>query len=229
MAEEVVLSREQVRAVDRIAIEEYGIPGIILMENAGRGCADLLIAQGVCPSSPVVICCGKGNNGGDGFVMARHLEVLGIPVEVLIFSPPKELMGDAGTNYQIASRTDIPIHHLVLPDDVAQLEKHLKHASWVVDALLGTGSTGQVRPPYDLVIDKINSSHRPVFSIDVPSGLDCDLGDPVRCCVQATVTGTMVASKPGFRSKTGQKMAGKVHVVEIGVPKTVLSILCAEQ
>jgi len=228
MTEELVLSREQVRSMDRIAIEEFGIPGIILMENAGRGCADLLISQGVCPSSPVVICCGKGNNAGDGFVMARHLEVQGIPVEVLIFSNPKDFSGDAATNFKIVSSTDIPVHYFNLPEDEAQLQKHLSHSSWIVDALIGTGSHGTVRPPYSLVVDKINASGRPVFSIDVPSGLDCDCGDPVSCCVRATVTATMVAVKPGFRSKTGKSAVGNVHVVEIGVPRTALAMLRGE-
>jgi len=228
MIDEMVLSREQVRSMDRIAMEEFGIPGIILMENAGRGCADLLISQGVCPSSPVVICCGKGNNGGDGFVMARHLEVQEIPVEVLMFSNPREFTGDAATNFRIISRTDIPIHYLNLPGDEAQLEKHLKHASWIVDALLGTGSHGPIRTPYDIVIEKMNESGCPIFAIDVPSGLDCDRGDPISCCVHATVTATMVASKPGFRSSTGKSVVGDVHVVEIGVPRTAFAYLRGE-
>ncbi|WP_437229328.1 NAD(P)H-hydrate epimerase [Planctomicrobium sp. SH661] len=229
MSHELVLSREQVRAVDRIAIEEFGIPGMLLMENAGRGCADLLIDQGVCTSSPVVICCGKGNNGGDGFVMARHLEIRGVPVEILIFCSPKEFSGDAALNYRIASRTDIPIHQLNLPDDEEQLVKHLDHASWIVDALLGTGTSGGIRPPLDLVVEKINAAGKPVFAIDIPSGLDCDLGDPVSCCVNATVTATMVATKPGFRSKTGVARTGAVHVVEIGIPQTALAMILGQQ
>jgi len=228
MQEELVLSREQSRSMDRIAMEEFGIPGIILMENAGRGCADLLIAQGICPSSPVVICCGKGNNAGDGFVMARHLEVQGIPVEVLMFSSPKEFSGDAATNFRIVSRTDIPIHQLNLPEDEAQLCKHLQHASWIVDALLGTGTHGVLREPYKTIIQKINQSGRPVFSIDVPSGLDCDLGSPIDGCVQATLTATMIALKPGFRSSAAKKVTGKIHIVEIGVPRTALAILRGE-
>src|SRR5437870_9185305 len=104
------LSREEVRAVDRRAIEEFGMPGVVLMENAGRGAAELLVSLGI--HGPVVICCGKGNNGGDGFVMARHLDVRGIPVRVLLFAPPNELSGEAAVNYRIVSRTRIALRVL---------------------------------------------------------------------------------------------------------------------
>lgn len=229
MANQLDLSREQVRAIDRMAIEDFGIPGIVLMENAGRGCADLLISQGVSPHSPVIICCGKGNNAGDGLVMARHLEEQGFPVEVLFFTNPDELTGDAATNYRIVCHSDIRIHHLTLPEDASLLKHHLSRASWVVDALLGTGSRGKVRNPFCDVIDAINASRRPVFAVDIPSGLDCDRGDPVDCCVRAKVTATMVAMKPGLTSKTGQEMAGRVHVVSIGIPRSLLTTLLSEE
>lgn len=228
MADQFDVSREQVRAIDRIAIENYGIPSIVLMENAGRGCADLLISQGISPLSPVIICCGKGNNAGDGLVMARHLEVQGYPVEILLFTDPAELKGDAGINYRIVSHSDIPIHRLTLPADAALLKHHLSRASWVVDALLGTGSTGEVRPPFNDVIHAINESQRPVFAIDLPSGLDCDLGDPVECCVRANVTGTLLAPKIGFNSETGKEMTGQIHVVPLGIPRSVLTALFGE-
>src|SRR6266566_4877690 len=101
------LTRAQVRELDRRAIEEYGVPGIVLMENAGRGAAELLLALGA--RGPVVICCGKGNNGGDGFVIARHLDNHGIPVRILLFAPPEDLSGDAAINYRIVERSRLPI------------------------------------------------------------------------------------------------------------------------
>ena len=101
------LSREQVRAIDRHAIEIYGMPGIVLMENAGRGAVEVLAKLGV--TGKVVICCGKGNNGGDGFVMARHLDIRRIPVHILLFARPEDLTGDAAINYQIAARSGLPI------------------------------------------------------------------------------------------------------------------------
>src|SRR5882724_7757046 len=93
------ISREQVRALDRRAIEEYGVPGVVLMENAGRGAAEVLMALGV--RGPVLVCCGKGNNGGDGFVIARHLDNRGVPVRVFLFADPASLTGDAAVHYHI--------------------------------------------------------------------------------------------------------------------------------
>src|SRR3954469_8707158 len=99
------LTREQVRAIDRRAIEEYGMSGLVLMENAGRGVAETMLVLGI--NGPVVICCGKGNNGGAGFVIARHLDNRGIPVRLLLFADPAELRGDASTNWLIASKSGI--------------------------------------------------------------------------------------------------------------------------
>src|SRR5438132_1140048 len=101
------LSRDEVRLLDRQAIEEFGMPGVVLMENAGRGAAELLVALGI--NGPVVICCGKGNNGGDGFVMARHLELQGVRVRVLLFAKPQTLAGDAAVNYRILERAGTPL------------------------------------------------------------------------------------------------------------------------
>src|SRR5713101_9925134 len=101
------LSRDQVRALDRRAMQIYGVPGPVLMENAGRGTAELLHTLGI--NGKVVICCGKGNNGGDGFVIARHLDNRRVPVRVLLFARPEELTGDAAINYQIIAEAGLPI------------------------------------------------------------------------------------------------------------------------
>src|SRR6266487_5752820 len=101
------LSRAEVRALDRRAIEEFGVPGVVLMENAGRGAAEVLVSLGC--KGPVIICCGKGNNGGDGFVIARHLDNRQIPVRVFLFGDPGRLEGDAAVNYQIIARSGLEI------------------------------------------------------------------------------------------------------------------------
>src|SRR6266511_3365761 len=101
------LSRDEVRSLDRRAAEEYGLPGVVLMENAGRGTAELLLALG--DAGPVVVCCGKGNNGGDGFVLARHLDNRGVPVRVLLFCRPDALSGDAALNYHVLAHSDLPL------------------------------------------------------------------------------------------------------------------------
>lgn len=218
---ELVLTREQVRSVDRIAIDEFGIPGIVLMENAGRGCAELLIRRGV--NGPVSICCGKGNNGGDGFVIARHLEIHGIPCEVVLFANPEELSGDAATNCRILQHSGTPIHVLQTESDAETLSRSLQQAEWVVDALLGTGTRGDIRAPFTTVIERVNRAGTPVLAVDIPSGLDCDTGQPLGPCIEARVTGTFVARKTGFLEPGAEPFLGEVEVIGIGIPPTLLT------
>jgi NAD(P)H-hydrate epimerase len=211
------LSREEVRAIDRRAIEEFGMPGAVLMENAGRGAAELLIRLGI--NGQVVICCGKGNNGGDGFVMARHLENRCVRVQVLLFAAPQTLAGDAAVNYRILERSGIPITvHADPLADLDRLRQALASGDWIVDGLFGTGLTGPVRSPLDRVIEAINAAPAKVFALDIPSGLDCDTGLPLGATVWAHHTATFVAAKKGFAGPEAQRWVGDVHVVDIGVP-----------
>src|SRR5205823_1983883 len=150
------LTRNEVREIDRRAIEEYGVPGVVLMENAGRGAAEVLLSLGA--SGSVVVCCGKGNNGGDGFVIARHLDNHRVPVHVLLFARPEELAGDAAVNYHVIAKSGLPIAvHAGTPLPEGALRAELAGAEWVVDALFGTGLSGPVRPPLDRVIELINA------------------------------------------------------------------------
>ena len=214
---EKILSREEVRALDLRAIEEFGMPGIILMENAGRGVVDYMLschAQG-----KIVICCGKGNNAGDGFVVARHLDNLGLAVHVLIFANPEDYSGDAKINYEIAHKSLIPmtvVHHENLNEVIKTI---LAKADWVIDALFGTGLKGKVQPPYNSIIQTINQMKTTVLAIDIPSGLDCDSGKPLGCAIKATHTVTFVAIKQGFTKLDAKQYVGHVHVVDIGTPK----------
>ena len=171
------LSREQVRRLDQRASAEYGVPGIVLMENAGRGAAERLVELGV--AGPVVICCGSGNNGGDGFVIARHLDLRSIAVRVLVWGSPGQGTGDAAVNYRILERSGIPLISLPHDGDVAgAVARELAGAAWVVDALLGTGARGNPRPLLAAAITAINAAGIPVLAVDLPSGLDCDSGQP---------------------------------------------------
>jgi NAD(P)H-hydrate epimerase len=217
----IVLTREQSRQVDRVAIEEYGFSGLVLMENAGRGVADVLCRLGI--AGPVVICCGKGNNAGDGFVVARHLDLRGHAVRVLLWAKPEELTGDAAVNYQILTKTDVPIEIFGAVHDAARLSEQLEGAAWIVDALLGTGSRGEPRPPFDAVIDQLNASPIPKLAIDLPSGLDCDTGAASQHTVQATETCTFVAAKSGFMTQGGIPYLGRLHVLDIGTPRNLIS------
>ncbi|HET6425229.1 MAG TPA: NAD(P)H-hydrate epimerase [Planctomycetaceae bacterium] len=216
------LTRAEVRDVDRRAIEDYGLPGVVLMENAGRNAAAVLLSQGI--TGPVAICCGKGNNGGDGFVIARHLDNAGIAVKVLLTHDPLQYTGDAAVFLNVIQRARLPLCRM--PDSARNEWQHeLQSAEWIVDALLGTGLTGEVREPYITPINAINVSGKNVFAIDLPSGMDTDTGQPLGTCVRATRTVTFVARKIGFDQPGAEQWTGSVDVVDIGVPRALLSSL----
>jgi NAD(P)H-hydrate epimerase len=215
-----VLSRQQVRSLDARAVSEYGLSGLVLMENAGRGAADLLCRLG--PIGRAVICCGKGNNGGDGFVIARHLDLRQWPVEVLLFCDPANLIGDAAPNYQVLEKSGVPIRVFASAIAAEELAARLSSADWIVDALLGTGSTCNPRPPIDRVIEAINAAGKPILAVDLPSGLDCDTGEAGRPTVRATHTCTFVAAKPGFLVPAAAELIGQLHIADIGAPRKLV-------
>ena len=219
------LSRDEVRDVDRRAIEEYGLPGVVLMENAGRGCAALI------DEGPVVICCGKGNNGGDGFVIARHLDNRGIKVEVFLVCPPDQLQGDAKINCDVAVKAGIAVRVASDFSDWLKIAPRIARARWIVDALLGTGFTGELREPYRTAIRIMNNRTgyrvpgQRVLAVDVPSGMDVDTGQPASECIKADVTATFVATKRGFLAPGDQPFLGRLEVIDIGVPRRLLTAL----
>jgi NAD(P)H-hydrate epimerase len=225
-----VLNREQVRRVDRLAIERYGMTGLVLMENAGRGAAELIAGLGLGggdPRRPIVIGCGTGNNGGDGFVIARHLDNCGLSVRLLLFGDPQKLTPDATANYEIARLAGLPIEAFTHPVDAAMLAESLKGAAGLVDALLGTGSHGEPKPPLDRAIEAFNAQGVPIVAIDVPSGLDCDTGAAASRTIRAAHTITFVAAKPGFFVPEAAPYVGRLHVVDIGVPRALLAEISA--
>jgi NAD(P)H-hydrate epimerase len=213
------LSRAEVRSIDATAADELGLPTLVLMENAGRGAAERLRAR-LAPGSRVTIACGPGNNGGDGGVVARHLDAWGYPVRVVWSVAPDRLRGDAATQHAILSKSGIDQASITGPADL----DHLWHDSvWIVDALLGTGLT---RPVEGLLLDLIGSLNRsglPILALDLPSGLDADSGLPLGDAVRATFTTTFVAPKLGFSAPGASAYTGVVEVVEIGVPRCVLA------
>ena len=214
-------SRDAIRRFDRHAIEDLGIPGTVLMENAGRQIADAArdMIQGAADPK-VLILAGRGNNGGDGFVVARHLAMDGVRADVVLPAPRNEVRGDAGTNLDILERMGFEIRVLDGPAQatVAQLEVLLAAADLVVDGLLGTGTRGEIRQPYADVIDAVNAAGRPVLAIDIPSGMDCDTGRPLGPTIRATRTVTMAALKTGFGQPGAAAYTGEVILADIGVP-----------
>lgn len=232
-ASPITLTRRQVREVDRRAIEDFAVPGVVLMENAGRGAAEMV--RRAYESSPrrtangafVAIVCGRGNNGGDGFVIARHLSNWAAPVELFLACDPDRLTGDAATNFIITRHMGLRCHPCNTVEHVAAAARRLGEAVVVVDAVLGTGFAGDVRCPLDRAIEAINAAaEATVIAIDVPSGLDCDTGRPSNATVRADATVTFVAAKAGFAA--GAAYTGRVHVVDIGAPAEILQAVLAE-
>ena len=234
------LTREQVRAVDLQAIEDYSLPGIVLMENAGRNAAQLLHALASAGTMPaprrVAIACGRGNNGGDGFVIARHLENLGAEIKILLACDPSAYRGDAAINHAVAVRAGITIDPLESAP-ISEWSAALAGSDWIVDALLGTGSSGAPRGAVATAIRAINLARHPhspgsppgkIFAVDIPSGLDCDTGLAAGECVRADATATFVARKIGFDAPGASAFTGAVHVLDIGVPRRLLEATGAE-
>jgi len=193
------------------------------MENAGRGCVDVLARLGC--AGPVAIVCGKGNNAGDGFVIARHLDARGIFVRVVLLGAPGELRGDAAANYAVIARCGLEISDLSGDFNAATFLEQLAPAEWIVDALLGTGASGLPREPLAAAIRAMNAAAGRKLAVDLPSGLDCDTGIPAEPTFRADHTCTFVAPKLGFSAASGRAVLGDVHVVEIGVPRILLESL----
>lgn len=229
MSDERFLTREQVRRVDQRAIEAFGVPGIVLMENAGRGAAEIIHAT--CPAAQrALIACGPGNNGGDGFVIARHLANSGWMVELLLACPADRITGDALVNHEIIRRMKLSCAVIADARDAESALERIAPADVIVDALLGTGAAGPPREPIASLIRAINEAHRrasaqpapSVFAVDIPSGLDCDTGDAADPTVRADHTITFVARKIGFRNPAARDLLGRVHVVDIGAPRAAI-------
>ncbi len=211
-ASRYILDRESVRAVDRAAVEEYGIPGIVLMENAARGLASeaLRMVRGAGAAPSVLIVCGTGNNGGDGYALARHLHNAGVRV---VLAP----LGEPSPGTDAAVNRDICRAMGLVEIAPAQIEAHLG-SDLIVDGIFGTGLDRPVREPAAGIIDRINRSGRPVLAIDVPSGLDCDTGRPLGSAIRADRTVTFVGLKPAMANPAAKEYVGEVVVADIGAP-----------
>ena len=210
------MTRSLVRAVDAWAIEDVGISGVVLMENAGSGCVDIILKRlGRAEGKRVCIFCGGGNNGGDGYVVARHLHNAGCLVKVVICADRDKIKGDALENLLIIEKMGLDIEIIELcRQNVVRVASDCDMA---VDALFGTGLTGRLRGNYIELIESINSLGKEVIAVDIPSGLDCDEGVPLGAAIKAAATVTFVAVKKGFREKTARDYTGDVYVVSIGI------------
>ncbi len=208
---------EAMRAIDRWAIDERGVPSLDLMEHAGIGVARAV--EQLAPDGPVTVLCGKGNNGGDGLVAARLLRDAGREVDVLTAGPPEELKGDARENLlrlpgatPVQMSTGVALFGGVDGNDC-------QRPAAIVDALLGTGFAGEPRGAVAEAIDAANACGAPVVSVDVPSGVDASTGVVCTRAVRAAITVTFHAAKPGLWIHPGKAHAGKVRTLDIGIPR----------
>lgn len=210
----------EMRDLDRRAIDELGIPGATLMENAGRGAASGLVELLPALGAPrrgarVAIVCGKGGNGGDGFVVARWLRRRGLQPIVLLACRPADVTGDAGAKLAALRRAGV---RPIVVEDVANAAELIGKSHVVVDALLGTGGRGAPSGLTAALIEHINASGRPVIALDVPSGLPADGGPPAGPAIRAAATFTFAGLKYGLVQAPGLDHAGRVTVVPIGIP-----------
>lgn len=224
----LTLTRNQIRNVDRIAINELGIPGVVLMENAGRAVAEetlKLLAREPALLAAAVLC-GGGNNGGDGYVIARHLHNAGVHVTVFHAAEPSRSGGDAAVNRTIVEKMGLPCRDILDSAQLAAAEPDLAKADVLVDALLGTGFSGDVRPHLAAIIRRCNAlaqQGRKVVAVDVPSGLDCDTGRAADPTIRADLTVTFVAAKTGLLSDQAKAYADRVVVASIGAPPELIA------
>ncbi len=215
-----IFTGDEVRQFDAHAIDILGIPGVVLMENAGKNCAQIILDRLKEPAgADVCIFCGTGNNGGDGYVIARHLVNAGVNVRIVICGDSGKIKGDARINLDIARKMGIPETCLDLgAGRTDELVSDLAGQSdLIVDAIFGTGLKGDLRGQYIELIERINSLSKEVIAVDIPSGLNCDTGQPLPAAIKAAATVTFVAVKKGFTYARANAYTGQVYIASIGI------------
>lgn len=217
-------TRAEMRELDRRAIEEFGIPSLLLMENAGRGAAAIAAEMARPNDGNVIVFCGKGNNGGDGFVVARHLANRGYAVGCYFAGALAEVArgSDPGVSLAILERMRVPVLEHAREQDRDEMARGVAWAGLLVDGLLGTGLRGPVREPYSSLISFLNARRAPILALDIPSGLDCDTGEILGKAVRARRTATFGAPKQGFSRGQGPETTGAVTIVDISIPRRLL-------
>ena len=218
-----LVTAEEMKEIDRRSISDFGIPGLILMENAGiqatRVASEMLRKK---KSPQVVVVAGTGNNGGDGFVIARHLINSGTATKVYLAGKVKKVSGDARTNLNILLKMGQRVEPLNSEGALRRLSRAIKPAHLVVDALLGTGTKGEVKGIYKKIVSLINRSAKLVLAVDVPSGLNCNNAASSTDAVCADTTVTFGLPKQGFFSPGAKRYLGKIIVADISIPQELL-------
>lgn len=221
---------EEMREIDRKTIEEIGILGLVLMEEAGRQVALEAKAMLTSPQNKILVLAGAGNNGGDGYVAARLLHNWGFSVQVWLLTSPDKIKGDAKINLKIMQKL-LPMEKIrqITSSEILQVkESELKEADLIIDAILGTGTQGEVTGIKREIILALNSLNKKVLAVDLPSGLNANTGQVLGCCVQATRTVTFALPKVGLLVHPAVEYAGTVKTVDIGIPPQVIEQLALQ-
>ncbi len=215
-----LVTAAEMREIDRTTVEKYGISGAVLMENAGRCAAEVILAStpDLAKGQKVAIFSGPGNNGGDGFVVARWLAERGALITVYLLTTPEKLKREALANYEILLRLGIPVISMPTAEEWEKCKDPAAGNSLFVDAIFGTGLKGEVRGIMSTVIGWINEQKKPVWSIDIPSGLDADTGRPLGIAIKADETLTFGLPKIGQVTLPGPEFTGRLRVMDIGIP-----------
>ncbi|MFA0732732.1 MAG: hypothetical protein LKKZDAJK_001969 [Candidatus Fervidibacter sp.] len=220
-----LVTASESRQLDQLA-EQAGVPSIVLMENAALRLAEVVQQHfELDPPKRIVVVCGKGNNGGDGLALARHLHNIGFSVQAFLLADPNELKGDAAINFRAATQLGVPVQPLPSPEDLCHLIEPLRRADLVVDALLGTGIVGEVRGISADAIPLLNEHACRILSVDVPSGINSDTGEVCGVAVRADATVTLGAIKLGLMLFPAADYVGDLFVGSLGVPETLFASL----
>jgi NAD(P)H-hydrate epimerase len=225
-----LVTADEMREMDHRAIESFGLPGRVLMENAGRGATRFLTEQfDNLNNMQVAVIAGRGNNGGDGYVIARYLSHKDVSVVVYLLSDPARVTGDAAANLKLLAPLGIPVIQIENEKSFADQRPRMRAADLWIDAILGTGLKSDVKGFYRKVIDFINSLEKPVFAVDIPSGLNSDTGQPCGTCIRASATATFGFAKTGHYIYPGAEYTGNLQVVDIGIPPHVTEEVAPKQ
>lgn len=217
-----LVTSEEMREMDRRTIEEFGIPGRVLMENAGRGAARVFMERFPdIARKPVGVIAGRGNNGGDGFVIARYLAQAGAAVTVYLLADSRRLTGDALANFSLLGPLGIPVREITDNAQLEVLKPEMACMDAWVDAIFGTGLHSEVTGIFNAAMDFLNTLNRPVLAVDIPSGVNADTGGVCGICLTAALTVTFGFPKIGHMQFPGAAHTGELHVIDIGIPTPI--------
>jgi NAD(P)H-hydrate epimerase len=225
-----LVTADEIREMDRRTIEEFGIPGRVLMENAGRGATRVLMNRFPdIHQKRVGIIAGRGNNGGDGFVIARYLAQAGVSVTVYLLSESSRLVGDAAANFHLLAPLEIPVREITSESRLNELKIEMAHCHAWVDAIFGTGLNSDITGIFKSAIDFLNTLKRPVLAVDIPSGINADTGQICGVCLTATATAIFGFPKIGHIQFPGAGHTGTLHVIDIGIPPHLIKTVSPRQ